>query len=251
MEVHAHTHTAPAHGGTGRKKWTHYFWEFFMLFLAVFCGFLAENQREHYVEHKRELQYIHSFIEDLQNDTAEINSIIPDRKEREASIDSLIYLLNTPNPQKYSSSIYYHSRLLTRTYDFRSTQRTIQQLKNAGSMRLIRNRAVADIINTYDYWEEMIRSDQEHKREQFMLIYPYLLKIQDVLVLEGMVKGFNINRPIGNPRIKSTNPELLKELSTGLHYLKSSEMGSIGMLQDFYKKISVYIESIKKQYHLN
>ena len=30
MEVHAHTHTP-------RKKWTHYFWEFLMLFLAVFC----------------------------------------------------------------------------------------------------------------------------------------------------------------------------------------------------------------------
>ena len=44
MEVHAHTHTA-------RKKWTHYFWEFIMLFLAVFCGFLAENQREHIIEH--------------------------------------------------------------------------------------------------------------------------------------------------------------------------------------------------------
>ena len=28
MEVHAHTHTP-------RKKWTHYFWEFLMLFLAV------------------------------------------------------------------------------------------------------------------------------------------------------------------------------------------------------------------------
>ena len=36
MEVHAHTHTA-------RKKWTHYFWEFLMLFFAVFCGFLAEK----------------------------------------------------------------------------------------------------------------------------------------------------------------------------------------------------------------
>ncbi|MBK9661472.1 MAG: hypothetical protein IPO68_16495 [Chitinophagaceae bacterium] len=43
MEVHHHAHTA-------RKKWTHYFWEFLMLFLAVFCGFLAENQREHYVK---------------------------------------------------------------------------------------------------------------------------------------------------------------------------------------------------------
>jgi len=39
MEVHRHAHT-------DRKKWTHYLWEFLMLFLAVFCGFLAENQRE-------------------------------------------------------------------------------------------------------------------------------------------------------------------------------------------------------------
>jgi len=50
MEVHHHSHTS-------RKKWTHYFWEFFMLFLAVFCGFLAENEREHYVESKREKIY--------------------------------------------------------------------------------------------------------------------------------------------------------------------------------------------------
>jgi len=36
MEVHSHAHT-------DRKKWTHYLWEFLMLFLAVFCGFLAEK----------------------------------------------------------------------------------------------------------------------------------------------------------------------------------------------------------------
>src|SRR5438046_2203386 len=50
MEVHTHSHTV-------RKKWTHYLWEFLMLFLAVFCGFLAENQREHIVEKKRAKQY--------------------------------------------------------------------------------------------------------------------------------------------------------------------------------------------------
>ena len=51
MEVHAHSHTP-------RKKWTHYFWEFLMLFLAVFCGFLAEYQLEHVIEQKREKQFI-------------------------------------------------------------------------------------------------------------------------------------------------------------------------------------------------
>src|SRR5436190_4074040 len=69
MEVHAHTHSA-------RKKWTHYFWEFLMLFLAVFCGFLAENIREHMIEVNRSQQYIHSLYEDLQSDTLKLANTI-------------------------------------------------------------------------------------------------------------------------------------------------------------------------------
>jgi hypothetical protein len=38
MEVHHHPHTAPM--AIGRKKITHYLWEFLMLFLAVFFGFI-------------------------------------------------------------------------------------------------------------------------------------------------------------------------------------------------------------------
>ena len=51
MEVHAHTHTA-------RKKWTHYFWEFIMLFLAVFCG--LERRRLGTFEDDRSCRW-HSF----------------------------------------------------------------------------------------------------------------------------------------------------------------------------------------------
>jgi hypothetical protein len=52
MEVHHHSHTSDPDSHRGRKKLTHYFFEFLMLFLAVFAGFLAENWREHIVERK-------------------------------------------------------------------------------------------------------------------------------------------------------------------------------------------------------
>ena len=39
-----------------------------MLFLAVFCGFMAENFREHQIEHKREKEYITSLIKDVELD---------------------------------------------------------------------------------------------------------------------------------------------------------------------------------------
>src|SRR5258705_13281892 len=70
MEVHAHSHTVPI--AIGRKKWTHYLWEFLMLFLAVFCGFLAENIREHRVEQLRAKEFARSLVQDLQNDTTAI-----------------------------------------------------------------------------------------------------------------------------------------------------------------------------------
>lgn len=41
-----------------KKNWKSYFKEFFMLFLAVFCGFLAENYRENLTTRKIEKEYM-------------------------------------------------------------------------------------------------------------------------------------------------------------------------------------------------
>ena len=84
MEVHHHSHTH-------KKKWTHYFWEFLMLFLAVFCGFLAEYQLEHTIENQRERKYILSFIEDLKADTVSINQNVISKIENRQDHDSLIW----------------------------------------------------------------------------------------------------------------------------------------------------------------
>ena len=58
MEVHHHAHSS-------RKKWTNYLWEFVMLFLAVFCGFLAEYQLEHKIEKERAEKYLQSMLLDV------------------------------------------------------------------------------------------------------------------------------------------------------------------------------------------
>jgi hypothetical protein len=81
MEVHHHLHTA-------RKRWTHYFWEFLMLFLAVFCGFLAENFREHQVEKYRGKQYVYSFYRDLKTYTATFSRMV---KWNDRKLDAFIY----------------------------------------------------------------------------------------------------------------------------------------------------------------
>src|SRR6185503_17762035 len=128
MEVHAHTLTP-------RKKWTHYLWEFLMLFLAVFCGFLAENQREHLVEHQREKQYIKSLLQDLKRDTIALSLNIKSREERRICADSLIYELSFSVSKETQNSIYYNAANLSRLQLFNYSNSTIQQLKNSGLMR--------------------------------------------------------------------------------------------------------------------
>ena len=143
MEVHAHTHTP-------RKKWTHYLWEFLMLFLAVFCGFLADNWREHIVEHRREKEYIKSFVEDLKQDTAQLKVIIKTFDKKLSFFDSLLQELANPMVFKSSSRAHYFFEMVRHFPDYIYTDRTIQQLKNGGGMRLIRNKAVSNSIVDYD-----------------------------------------------------------------------------------------------------
>jgi hypothetical protein len=144
MEVHHHGHVHE------NKKWKEYFFQFLMLFLAVFLGFLAEYQLEHMVEHKQEEEYIKSFIEDLKADTAKINRILELSTLQQNSFDSLMGTLKAPgfsetpdNANNYVGSIF-------SLYLFNHTDRTLQQLKNAGGLRLIRNQQASDSIMQYD-----------------------------------------------------------------------------------------------------
>src|SRR5215831_14441604 len=108
MEVHAHTHTE-------RKRLKHYLFEFLMLFLAVFAGFLAENFREHQVELQREKQYIRSLIADLKNDQQILSEHILHLKTGISMMDSVINILNTPSMiPGNTGSLYYLARLAPR-----------------------------------------------------------------------------------------------------------------------------------------
>jgi hypothetical protein len=68
MEVHHHSHHP--------KKWKEYITEFIMLFAAVTLGFFAENIREHQVIDNHKNQNLITMIDDLRQDSIEINNRI-------------------------------------------------------------------------------------------------------------------------------------------------------------------------------
>ncbi|MDP9229131.1 MAG: hypothetical protein M3O67_00495 [Bacteroidota bacterium] len=145
MEVYAHTHTE-------RKKWTHYFWEFFMLFLAVTAGFFVENKREHIVEKQRAKVLVASFITDLQKDTSQINWLQNFRiNQRKPRLDSFHVLLNTP-PERIDKRIYYPLIYnVAEFYRFSQPTGTINQLKNAGYLRYFNDNRLLNYISEYEF----------------------------------------------------------------------------------------------------
>src|SRR3982750_3142620 len=135
MEVHAHTHTP-------RKKWYHYLWEFLMLFLAVFCGFLAENIREHSIEHQREKEYAQALYDEFFADSVGFSNKIKARSEKEKDCDYLWSYIKdsslTELPKAFYpayTTVFY----LINSYTFEPKDGVLSQLKSSGSLRYFKD----------------------------------------------------------------------------------------------------------------
>jgi hypothetical protein len=250
MEVHAHSHLASGEAHTPRKKWTHYLWEFLMLFLAVFCGFLAEYKLEHLIENQREKKYIISFIEDLKSDTISITQNVKSKIEKRKDHDSLIWYLNRSNPNQFTQKTYLFARQLTRTSNFFPSDGTIKQLKNSGGLRLIKNQQASDSIMAYDRAIEMILLTQSRQENEITEIRPMMGKLLDANVLETMVYGDVVQPPSGNPPLRTVDKDFILDFIYAVHQLKGSDALNAVRLQRLKERAIGIILFLKKEYHL-
>ena len=248
MEVHHHAHTA-------RKKWTHYFWEFLMLFLAVFCGFLAEYQLEHKIERERGKQYIQSVYEDLKEDSASLSNII-------ATISGIIESLKTiatchdavlKNSEVNSCmlSLFKNSR---RIYTFDLTDRTIRQLTNAGGFRLLQKQD-ADSIMKYEALYRVYKDNESTQLQN---------SIDNLRISYNLMVNFNANYAMidtDSIELKDSIPASIplfighdsglinKYFNDLLRYFRNLQIQRI-ILKNLEQKINRNINYFKNKYHL-
>ncbi|WP_373395707.1 hypothetical protein V8V91_14320 [Algoriphagus halophilus] len=126
-----------------KRGWASYLKEFFMLFLAIFCGFLAENYRESLSAQKIEKEYMVSLMEDLKTDTTNLKSYISSMKERSKIMDSLALMMLSDERNQFGNQIYFLARQVFNEEPFIYSDGTIQQLKNAGNLRLIKKETLS------------------------------------------------------------------------------------------------------------
>ena len=158
MEVHKHPHHV-----LHKKKWPEYLLEFFMLFLAVFLGFVAENYREHTVEKERAKQYASQLLNDLKTDSAQLDSSILLNAMISRKLDTLRRLIDQKS-NTTTGQLYYYGRFTTWYNRLTPNDATMQQMKSSGGIRYFHNPRIENMISEYD---RLLRRLQVHEAGEY------------------------------------------------------------------------------------
>jgi len=261
MEVHHHTNKPG-------KKWTHYFWEFFMLFLAVTLGFIVENEREHIVENKRAKKFIASLVEDLKKDTTTFQRTYFVNDRAMQMMDSLISLLHSPDNYRLKApEMYYLARMTIGINNpYIPTDRTFNQMKSSGNLRLIENHEIADSIANYYYRLEQLKtltdvwkSAQDECLKNIVLVFDAAvfqqmykdmwekgdyLQFPTIRILKMPIPSDLDHLPINH------DPETIKVLVGSLHFLYTRNHGMQRYALSARTSAIHLIDMLQKHYHL-
>jgi hypothetical protein len=178
-----------------KLKWSAYFLEFIMLFLAVTLGFMADSFRDKLSENEKEIEYIQSMIEDLEEDKVNIKKVLEINKKRVESLallSNLCFSYNGSNQDKVELNFNFiqvliHPEFLT------AADLTMQQLKNAGGMQFIKSKkAIKDILR-YDTKLKEIANQQLYYENYQNKAIDIGTKIFDVNKLFYIVRQPDVN----------------------------------------------------------
>ena len=151
MEVHKHPHHI-----THKKKWTEYLLEFFMLFLAVFLGFLVENFREHQVEQERTEKHMHTMVENLKYDTTRYGSNLRNNVIKCKGVDSFRYYISEAIEGRIDANrlYYYYWKYGRGSFNPVINDAAMAQLKSSGMLRMVKNDSLVNQMG--DYYQRIV-----------------------------------------------------------------------------------------------
>jgi hypothetical protein len=252
MEVHHHSH------GHGHKKtWKSYFWEFIMLFLAVFCGFLAEYYLEHRIEKERGKQFVESFYEDLKTDTARLAFYenFDDTKLNVLKNLGDCYDTLSKNPQS-TFCLLEVMKISNFNRPFKWTERTLHQLYNAGGFRLLKKVDADSIIayqkaynNFQDLQVTVFQEAQENIRATFNQLVNFNANKQMFKQEGARFVTEADNKYVTAPLLFSNDKVLLNKYFNELQLYYRVMYNHRGLLQSMKENQVSLIGYFKRKYH--
>jgi hypothetical protein len=158
MEVHHHSHKP--------KNWKEYITEFLMLFAAVSMGFIAENIREKHIEDERAEELMHAFINDVQENQKQLDSLIINNQRLSYYYDSMVF--ENGFGKRQIDLIKLSDDLDFKMYRFINKKTIFEQMKSSGALRYIQDKEILKSMLRYeenaDYAE---RRSMDNETDQY------------------------------------------------------------------------------------
>jgi len=229
----------------------HYFFEFFMMFLALYLGFLAENLRERLAEKKQERVYMQNMLEDLRTDIVLYTNYTKNNIVVFELIDTLVQLIKSPERKQYITKLAYTARMVLPQFkQLFLTERTYEQMKSSGTLRLISKQHVA---NSISYYYHSVSELKKYNDSIMVWATDYgneMGKIFDAELLLNIIKEKK-EIPAGATALLTEDPVVLNELITSAQYLYGALILGEKIGNDRSIAAQELIELIKKEYRLD
>jgi hypothetical protein len=257
MEVHKHPHHV-----THKKKWGEYLLEFFMLFLAVFLGFVAENIRENYVERKSAKEYASLLIEDLATDTVELNRAAHVLNLIITAGDSLGNLLSSDPKLIVGGKLYYYEYSSSLRWNLISHDAALQQLKSSGALRYLGDTSLIRKIMNYEESVQIIYLTQNRLEPQKIENWSLVQKVFDQSYFNSLdsLSDFAINFTVNDERairfmnnnypLLNYDKDLLQQLRNWAYSSSRNYRVEIQIFNAARLQAIIAIAALKKEYHL-
>ena len=124
--------------------------EIILVVIGILIALQINNWNELKSEQVIENDYMKNLVEDLQDDITIYDKFQSSNQEIYALIDSIIPGLKSENRKNNVSKLAYWSRMVTIKWNIIHTvERTYEQMKSSGHLRLVKNKEVSNAISKY------------------------------------------------------------------------------------------------------
>jgi hypothetical protein len=134
------------------KRVREYMFELLSTFIAVALAFLSQYYFQYRSDRSTEHDLMVSLVADLKTDVSSADRLNKEIKELEDYYHSLEFsIINYNGSLELEKKIYYDSlKVSTTNYQIQFAESTLNQLKNAGGLRLVKDPEIVNAITLYD-----------------------------------------------------------------------------------------------------
>ena len=170
------------------------------------------------------------------------------------SCDSVQYCIRNTDIFKNSNDLYNYSKELSRFMRYYPTDRTIQQLKNAGNMRLIRKWNVSNAITDYDSKTILLKELDKQLNDQVVQYRQYLIEFMDMTSYDKLNPvGSFLDSGIktkGNPGFITNDIKMAKMLYNQAFTFKIFLATATNSAEGMIAEAKQLLDLLQKEYHL-